>query len=246
MADIIEGRHAVHEALVSGMPAVRVLLADGARPGEAVDEILSAARAAGVPVAHVSRSVLDKMSVRGAHQGAMAEVRPFAFVPLEEVIAAAANEPSALIIALDHVLDPQNLGAVVRSAEVVGARAVLVPKKRTAAIGPAAFKASAGAIAHTPIVREPNLVRALVRLQEAGWWIAGASEAAPDTVWDAPMEGRIVLVMGSEESGLARLTAETCDFLVRLPVAGRVGSLNVAQAATALAFEWVRRGRTGR
>ncbi|MDZ4063282.1 MAG: RNA methyltransferase, partial [Coriobacteriia bacterium] len=155
-------------------------------------------------------------------------------------------EPNAIIIALDHVLDPHNLGAVVRSAEVVGARAVLVPKKRTAAIGAAAFKASAGAIAHIPIVREPNLVRALVRLQEAGWWVAGASEAAPDLVWNAPMEGRIVLVMGSEESGLARLTAETCDFLVRLPVAGRVGSLNVAQAATALAFEWVRRGRTGR
>lgn len=246
MADIIEGRHAVSEALKSGMPVIRVLLAEGSRSGEAHDEMVSAARDAGVPVANVARSVLDKMSVRGAHQGAMAEVKPFAYVPLEEVVAATADRPDALIIALDHVVDPQNLGAVVRSAEVVGASAVLVPKKRSAAIGPAAFKASAGAIAHIPVVREPNLVRALIRLQEAGWWVAGASESARDTVWDAPMEGRIVLVMGSEESGLARLTAETCDFLVRLPVAGHVGSLNVAQATTALAFEWVRRGRTRR
>lgn len=246
MADIIEGRHAVSEALKSGMPVLRVLVAETVRKGDAVEEIVTQAQKAGIAVVSVPRAALDKVSVRGAHQGVAAEVRPFVFTSLESVISASADQPNALIIALDHILDPQNLGAVVRSAEVVGAQAVLVPKDRSAAIGPAAFKASAGAIAHLPIVNETNLVRALLRLKEAGWWVAGASEDASDTVWDAPLEGRIVLVMGSEQSGLARLTAENCDFLVRLPVRGKVGSLNVAQAATAIAFEWVRRAEVGK
>ncbi|MDP2232850.1 MAG: 23S rRNA (guanosine(2251)-2'-O)-methyltransferase RlmB, partial [Actinomycetota bacterium] len=156
-----------------------------------------------------------------------------------------AGAKRSLIVALDHVTDPGNLGAVVRSAEVVGADAVLVAKRRTAPVGPAAYKTSAGAVAYLPIVQETNLVRALEALKREGYWVAGASERAQQTVWDAPLEGRIVLVMGSEGTGLARLAEETCDFLVSLPVAGKVGSLNVAQAATALMFEWVRRAHPG-
>jgi 23S rRNA (guanosine2251-2'-O)-methyltransferase len=129
----------------------------------------------------------------------------------------------------------------VRTAEVVGADGVLVANRRAAAVTPAAYKASAGALAHVALAQEANIVRSLVRCKEEGYWIAGASEHSKQNVWEAPLDGRIVLVMGSEGEGLARLTRETCDFLVSLPQAGRVGSLNVAQATTAIAYEWLRR-----
>lgn len=167
--------------------------------------------------------------------------RPFSFTGLDRVLAATEGRASSLLIALDHVTDPGNLGAVVRTAEVVGADAVIVPSRRSAGVTPAAWKAAAGALAHVALVQETNLVRSLKRLKDAGYWVAGATEHADQVAWDAPLEGRLVLVMGSEGEGLSRLTKEECDFLVRLPQAGRVGSLNVAQAATALAYEWMRR-----
>jgi 23S rRNA (guanosine2251-2'-O)-methyltransferase len=206
-------------------------------------EIEKRAGEAGVRVQHANRKVLDARSERGAHQGVIAQAAPFAFTSLPAVIGAVGSSPRALVIALDHVTDPGNLGAVARTAEVVGAAAVLVTSRRSAAVTPAAWKAAAGALAHVPLVQETNLVRALEAFKEAGFWVAGASEHADQTVWEAPLDGRIVLVMGSEGAGLSRLTRERCDFLVRLPQAGKVGSLNVAQAATALAYEWMRRAQ---
>jgi len=240
----IEGRNAVAEALRAGMPLREVRLAEGSKPDRTLDEIERRAREAGITVRRVSRRELDAISERGAHQGVAAEAAPFAFTPLDLVLKRVADSTSALVIALDHVTDPGNLGAVARTAEVVGAAAVIVTERRSAAITPAAWKSAAGALAHVPVVQETNLVRALERLKEAGFWVAGASERAEDNVWEAPLEGRIALVMGSEGSGLARLTRERCDFLVALPQAGKVGSLNVAQATTAIAYEWLRRSST--
>lgn len=126
------------------------------------------------------------------------------------------------------------------AADVVGAAGVLIPNRRCARVTTATYKTSAGAVAHVPIAQEANLVKSLERLKEEGFWIIGASEHAKTLLWDAPLSGRIVLVMGSEDAGLARLTRETCDMLVCLPQAGHVESLNVAQATTALAYEWMR------
>lgn len=238
---LIEGRNAVAEALRAHMPLKSVTFAEGVAPDRTLDEIARRAAEKGVTVRTAPRRKLDAMSERGAHQGVIAEAAPFRFTELERVIGSAANKERALIIALDHVTDPGNLGAVARTAEVVGAEAVLVTSKRSAAITSAAWKSAAGALAHVPLVQETNLVRSLERLKEVGFWIAGASEAAEQTVWEAPMDGRLVIVMGSEGKGLARLTKERCDFLVSLPQAGRVGSLNVAQATTAIVYEWVRR-----
>jgi 23S rRNA (guanosine2251-2'-O)-methyltransferase len=237
----LEGRHAVAEALRADMPLKSVQIAEGTKPDRLLSEIERACAAKGVRVARVSRRELDARSEHGAHQGVMAEASPYKFVALSDLIDRASGAESALVIALDHVTDPGNLGAIVRTAEVVGAVGVLVTERRSAAITPAAWKAAAGALAHVPIAQETNLARALEQLKQAGFWIAGASERASDTVWEAPLEGRIVVVMGSEGSGLARLTEERCDFLARLPQAGKVGSLNVAQAATAVAYEWLRR-----
>lgn len=237
----IEGRNAVVEALRAGMPLKSVRLAEGSKPDRTVEEIERRAREAVVVVKLVPRRELDRISERGAHQGVIAEAAPFAFTPIDEVLRRVGDAPSALVIALDHVTDPGNLGAVARTAEVVGAAAVIVTERRSAAITPAAWKSAAGALAHVPVVQETNLVRALERLKESGFWVAGASERAEHSVWSAPLEGRIALVMGSEGAGLARLTRERCDFLVSLPQAGKVGSLNVAQATTAIAYEWLRR-----
>ena len=242
----IEGRNAVIEALRAGVPLSRVTIAEGTRPDRALDEIVSRAEEAGIAVERAPKRVLDAKSERGAHQGVIAEARPYKYASLDDLLVRAEGKSASLVIALDHVTDPGNLGAVVRTAEVVGADGVLVANRRAAAVTPAAYKASAGALSHVLLAQEANLVRSLVRCKEAGFWIVGASEHADQTVWEGPLEGRLVLVMGSEGEGLARLTRETCDFLVRLPQAGRVGSLNVAQATTAIAYEWVRRSAVAR
>lgn len=241
---VIEGRNAVLEALRAGMPLKRIYLADGTKPDRTLEEIERRASQVGVEFTRAAKRKLDERSERGSHQGVLAEAKPYRYASLDDVIKRAEGKESALIIALDHVTDPGNLGAIVRTAEVVGADGVLVAKRRAAAVTPAAYKSSAGALAHVALAQEANLANSLERCKEAGFWIAGASERAEQTVWEAPLSGRIVLVMGSEGEGLARLTAERCDFLVRLPQAGQIGSLNVAQATTAIAYEWLRRGAT--
>ncbi|MBN2841167.1 MAG: 23S rRNA (guanosine(2251)-2'-O)-methyltransferase RlmB [Coriobacteriia bacterium] len=242
MTDMIEGRNAVLEALRSGLALERILVAHGLRPSGALDEIVSMASSSGIPVDRVPREALDKSSARGAHQGVMAHAAEFRYSELGDVLARIAGDARALVVVLDHVTDPGNLGAIIRSVEVAGGDAVVIPRDRTASVGPVAHKASAGATAHLPVVRVANVARALVELKDAGFWVAGADERGQQGLWDAPLEGRLVLVLGAEGSGLARLTRDRCDFLVSIPVAGRVSSLNVAQAASVLAFEWVRRG----
>ena len=238
---VIEGRNAVFEALRAGMPVRRIMIAEGTKPDRTLEEIARLAGEVGVAVVRVPKRELDARSERGAHQGVIADAAPYKYASLDDVLARAKGEERSLIIALDHITDPGNLGAIVRTAEVVGADGVLVANRQAAAVTPAAYKASAGALAHVALAQEANIVRSLLRCKDAGYWIAGASEHAQQNVWDAPLEGRVVLVMGSEGEGLARLTSETCDFLVSLPQAGKVGSLNVAQATTAIAYEWLRR-----
>jgi 23S rRNA (guanosine2251-2'-O)-methyltransferase len=194
-----------------------------------------------VRVDAVPRRELDRMSERGAHQGVVAIVEPFRYAELDAVLAATLEKASSLIVVLDHVTDPGNLGAVVRTAEVVGADGVIVPKDRSAAMTASAIKASAGAAEHVPVCRVANVAQALERCKQQGYWIVGASEKADALAWDAPLEGRIALVMGAEGSGLARLTERECDLLVRLPVRGHVSSLNVSAATAVLAYEWLRR-----
>jgi 23S rRNA (guanosine2251-2'-O)-methyltransferase len=174
----------------------------------------------------------------------MAVVRSFRYVPLSVIVARGAAALRSLVVVLDHVTDPGNLGAVARSAEAAGASGLVIPSQRSASVGAVARKSAAGALEHLPVARVVNLTRALAELKDGGYWIAGADEAAPAPVWECPLDDRLVLVLGSEGAGLSRLVRENCDFLVSIPMAGRVGSLNVAQAATVLAFEWVRRRRT--
>ena len=238
MADYIEGKRPVIEALRAQMPMKCVMLADNLQQDGQVKDILRKARQFNVPVKTVTRRKLDDMSERGSHQGVMAQALPYPYSSFKEILRGAEkhaeeHDGNALIVVLDHITDAGNLGAIARSAEVVGASGVVIPNKRSAHVNAATYKSSAGAIAHLPIAQVANIAQFIDRLKKSGFWVAGASEKAPQCIWDTPMAGKLALVMGNEGTGLARLTQEQCDFLVSLPQAGNIASLNVAQAATA-------------
>ena len=239
--DLIEGRRAVAEALTVGIPLKNALVQ--AASGQKDQEIEALARQLeleGIPVERVAKPVLDSLSSHGAHQGVIVRTQPFAYADLSEIIQRAGSE-NALVVVLDHVTDEGNFGAIVRSAEVVGAAGVVIANARAARVGVGAYKTSAGAVLHLPIAQVSNLPRALEELKTAGFWTCGSTEHATQSVWEAPMGGRLALVMGSEGSGISRLMLEKCDFTCKLPQFGQVESLNVAQATTVMCYEWLRR-----
>lgn len=248
MADYIEGKRPVIEALRTHVPLQTILMADNLKRDGLVEDILRKAKNAQIPVKTVRRRDLDEKSERGSHQGVMAQTKPFSYVNVQKILDdaerhAAEHDDAALIIVLDHITDAGNLGAIARSAEVVGASGIIIPNKRSAHVTAATYKSSAGAISHINVSQVANIAQTLERLKREHYWIAGASEHAEEIIWDSNLKGKMVLVMGSEGEGLARLTLETCDFLTKLPQAGQVGSLNVAQAATACMYEWLRQNR---
>lgn len=245
MAEYIEGKRPVIEALRSGTPIKRVLVADGAKRDGLINDILRKAKNRDIPVKMVPRKELEKRSARGSHQGVMAEAQPYRYATLEDVIVAAERDAgqrdgSALVVLLDHLTDAGNLGAIARSAEVVGASGIVIPNRRSAQVTAATYKSSAGAITNLNIAQVSNLGQAIDRLKESGFWIAGSSEHATDSIWDSNLKGKIGLVMGNEGEGISRLVLEKCDFLVKLPQVGVTQSLNVAQASTAAMYEWLR------
>ena len=242
--DLIEGRRATDEALELGLPITRALVQkDGGQGDPALSQLAARLEASGIEVERVAKPVLDSLSSHGAHQGVMLRVRPYRYAELRDVLERAGEGP-ALVIVLDHVTDEGNFGAIVRTAEVVGAAGVVVARARAARVGVGANKTSAGAVMHLPIAQVSNLANALDELKEHGFWAGAATEHARDVIWDAPLAGRVALVMGSEGSGISRLVREHCDFEFRLPQRGRVESLNVAQATTAIAYEWLRHCET--
>ena len=247
--EYIEGRRAAAEALRTGFPVKRALVADAeGRRDAALAQLVDQLRGANIPVEYVAAEQLDALSSHGAHQGIALEVGAFPYAALADIIAradAAGGTGPALVVVLDHVTDAGNFGAIVRSAEVVGAVGVVIANKRAAEVTVATYKTSAGAVMHLPIAQVPNLARAIEDLQGAGFWACAATEHAEQDVWHAPMGGRLALVMGSEGEGISRLVSEKCDFACRLPQRGRVESLNVAQATTVLCYEWLRRVETG-
>ncbi len=228
MKEIVYGIRPVIEALRSRRRQVFEIL-------DAVEnrEVARVAAASGVPVKRVPRARIDELARGGAHQGVAVRAGPYPYSSLGEILAT----PNPLVVVLDSVTDPRNLGAVLRVADGVGASGVVVPKDRAASVTPAAVKASAGASEHVPVVRETNLRRALDKIKEAGVWAYAAEGGAAPAYTDLDLSGPVAFVLGSEGRGIRRLVREECDGRVSIPMRGAVSSLNVSVAAAVLLFE---------
>lgn len=238
--NIIVGRHPVREALRSGRALHRVLLRVGLEP-KALHEFRTLAREAGVPVDVVDARRLASLAGDLPHQGVVAIGSAKEYVSFDELVERAAQrEAGGLLLLLDGIQDPQNLGSLLRSADAAGVDGVVVPKRRSVGLTAAASRASAGAMEHVAVARVTNLVQAMERLKGAGFWIVGADAGAGRLAWEADLTGPLAIVVGSEGKGLSRLVKARCDDLVRFPMAGRVQSLNAGVAGALLMFEVVR------
>lgn len=237
---VIEGRNAVVEALRAGTTIDKIYIARG-EVDAALGHIASTARDKGVVVVEADRRKLDYMSRTHAHQGviAMAAVREYADV--DDILNAAKEkgEPP-LIVVCDELSDPHNLGAVIRTAECAGAHGIIIPKRRSAGLTAIVAKTSAGAVAHMPVARVPNITALLKELKDEGLWIFGSAADGTTPLYKADLKGPAAIVIGSEGDGMGRLVSEQCDFTVSIPMRGKLNSLNASAAAAILLYEAVR------
>lgn len=242
--DLIYGRNAIREALRARRRNLqRLLLAEGVRPS-GVEELITLAEAANVPVVSVSRQTLDDRFDGANHQGVGLEAGAYRYADIDDMLALARERgEDPLILLLDHLQDPQNVGTLLRTADVVGAHGVVLPERRGASITPAVVNASSGAVEHLLIAQVANLGQAIDALKEANVWIAGLEDDPRADDYDSQRSDLpLGLVVGAEGPGLSRLIRDRCDFLLKLPMAGHVASLNAATAGSiALYALWRKR-----
>jgi 23S rRNA (guanosine2251-2'-O)-methyltransferase len=244
--EIVYGRQPVRELLRAGRRRVfRVWLAREGRPSPETEDLLRLARDAGVLVAPMAMGEFGRLTDGGHHQGVAAETAPYPYVEwdgLAEAAAPAGRDP--LLLVLDHVQDPQNLGSLLRTADAAGVDGVIIPNRRAACVTPAAVRASAGAAEHVRVAMVANIAQTVSRLADEGLRFAGV-EAVPEArdYTDMDFRGPLGLVLGGEGEGVKRLVREHCDVLVRLPMLGRIGSLNVAVAGAIVVYEALRQRR---
>src|ERR1700746_3800776 len=228
--DKLTGIHAVKEALEAQRPIDHIVIAKG-RQDTRIEEIVQLARKKSIPVRFEDRRQLDRLANSKDHQGAAA---------LAALLPGANQARAGLIILLDGVEDPHNLGAIVRTALAAGAHGVVIPERRAAGLTDTVARSSAGALAHLPVAKVTNLARAMEELKEAGYWLVGLDERADKTYTEVDYTSRVGIVLGSEGQGLHELTRKRCDFVVSLPTTGPVKSLNVSVAAGVVLFEAIR------
>ena len=232
---IVHGINAVMEALRAGSKRVERVCVQRDQRNPRVQEIVTLSREAHVPVSFEERGWLDRKAEGARHQGVLCYVSETPTIDPEDIIEQA-RQPG-LILLLDGIEDPHNLGAIIRSAEVAGANGLFLPQRRSAGLGGSVARASAGAAAHLMIARVPNTVRAIELLKENGYWVAGLDETSGRRLWEADFTVSTALVLGGEGSGLHRLVKERCDFLLSIPVKGRISSHNVSVAAGIALYE---------
>ena len=239
--DRFTGIHAVREALEAGSVFDRILIAKG-RQDSRVEQIEQLARERGVSVRFEDRGQLDRVANTRDHQGVVAIAAARAATRLEDILARANQSPGqvGLVVLLDGVEDPHNLGAVIRTALAAGAHGVIIPERRAAGLTDAVARASAGALAHLPVAKVTNLARAMEELKEAGYWLVGLDEEGQRNYTEVDYSSPTGIVMGSEGKGLHELTRKRCDFVVSLPTTGPVKSLNVSVATGVVLFEAIR------
>jgi 23S rRNA (guanosine2251-2'-O)-methyltransferase len=240
--ELLVGRNPVVEALRAHIPATALYVAGGLDVDDRINESIRTAADRGIALLEVSRAELDRMTGGVLHQGIGLQVPPYAYEPFDDLLAAATEATTPLLVALDGVTDPRNLGAVVRSAAAFGAHGIVVPERRAAGMTATAWRTSAGAAARVPIAQVTNLTRTLKRCQEEGFLVVGLDADGEMSLYELEAAvGPIVVVVGSEGRGLSRLVGETCDLLVSIPMASDVESLNASVAAAVTLAEISRR-----
>ena len=238
--DLIEGRNAVTEALRAGTAIDKVFIARG-ETDRTLGFIAAKAREKNIAVTECDRRKLDTMSVTKAHQGVIAVCAVKAYCSIDDILAVAAQRgESPFVVVCDEIADPHNLGAIIRSAECAGAHGVIIPKRRSAGLTAIVGKTSAGAWEHMAVARVTNLSAALDELKEKGLWIYGTAAEGASPLWETDLSGAVCLVIGSEGDGLGRLVRDKCDFLVSIPMRGKISSLNASAAAAVMLYEVLR------
>ncbi|MDO4812406.1 MAG: 23S rRNA (guanosine(2251)-2'-O)-methyltransferase RlmB [Eubacteriales bacterium] len=242
---LIEGRNAVIEALRAGASIDKIYLQKG-ETDRTLGHIASTAREKGIVVVDADKRKLDFMSRTKAHQGVIALASVREYVSVEDILNIARQKgENPLLVVCDEISDPHNLGAIIRTAECAGAHGVIIPKRRSAGLTSIVGKTSAGAVSYVPVARVPNIAALLKDLQKAGVWVFGTAAEGNTSLYDADLKGSAAIVIGSEGDGMTRLVREGCDFLVSIPMKGKISSLNASAAAAILLYEAVRQRRNG-
>ena len=233
---VIEGRNAVIEALRAGENIDKIFIQKG-ETDKTLGHIASKARAAGIVVVDADKRKLDGMSRTHAHQGVIALAAMREYVSVEDILAKAAEKgENPLIVVCDEISDPHNLGAIIRTAECAGAHGIVIPKRRSAGLTAVVAKTSAGAVAHMPVARVANIPSLLKDLKKQGVWVFGTAASGTTKLYEADLKGSAAIVIGSEGDGMTRLAEENCDFLVSIPMKGKLNSLNASAAAAILLY----------
>ncbi len=238
--EFLSGRQQVLEALRAGCSLHKVFLVQEARDRQAA-EIRNLAREQGIPLQEVTSAALGRLVGGRRHQGVAAQIASSSYRELPDLLELVQQSPEpALLLALDGVEDPQNLGSLLRTANGAGCHGIIVPRRRSTGLTPAVARVAAGAQEHVPVARVSNLAQTLEVLAAQGMWVAGADPDAPQLLWEADFRVPLVLILGNEARGLSRLVRQRCDWLVRLPMRGQVASLNVAVSGALLLYEALR------
>lgn len=234
--EMIVGRNSVMEAIKSGR-VNKILLAKGDRQGS-IREVIGVAKEKGILIQDVDIKKINDLAKGLRHQGVLAYVAPVAYVELEDILAKAeaAGQPPFIVL-LDELEDPHNLGAILRTADAAGVHGVLIPKRRSCPLSATVAKTSAGAVEYVPVAKIGNVAQTIKELQKLGMWVVGADMDGDKDYYEADLTGPLVLVIGSEGKGIGRLTKEVCDFLVRIPMQGKINSLNASVAGSILMYE---------
>ncbi|MEW6189132.1 MAG: 23S rRNA (guanosine(2251)-2'-O)-methyltransferase RlmB [Actinomycetota bacterium] len=237
MSEVVEGRNPVLETLRGKRIVEKILLAENLKDSKVLTQIKEIARRRGIPLISVSRRELDSIASLGAHQGVVAFIEPFSYTPFDVFLSTLDQTPEPIVLLLDGVEDPQNFGSLLRSVDAAGVSGVIISKRRCVGVTPAVCKASAGAVEHVPIIQVSNLPYAIDKLKREGFWIVGGVAEAEKRYFETDLAGKVGLVLGSEGRGISRLVLEKCDFLVSIPMHGKISSLNVAIAGALLMYE---------
>ena len=239
-AGYIEGRNPVIEALKSDRQIEKIIIAKGTKEGS-INKIVAMARDKNIIIQNVDRTKLDSMSDTNAHQGVIAIAAEYTYKTVDDILDLAKERGEApFIIILDEIEDPHNLGAIIRSAECAGAHGVIIPKRRSVGVTAVVSKTSAGAVEYVPVVKVTNISDIIEKLKKLNIWVYGADVEGEHYYYEKDLRGPIALVIGNEGKGMSRIVKEKCDFLIKIPVLGKVASLNASVAASILTYDVVR------